>query len=77
MKINNRSFKRLGGFAIASITRQWMSTLDYQAAYYHRQVDPVLHVIQPQVLQRPANPNAACADDADAYAVSHGDLAPS
>lgn len=31
---------RLGGLAITNVTRQWMRTLDYQACFYDRSVDP-------------------------------------
>lgn len=34
---------KLGGLAVASITRLWMRTLDYQTAYYDTSVDPVAH----------------------------------
>jgi hypothetical protein len=33
---------KLGGLAIAALTRQWMGTLDYQGAYYDPSVDPAL-----------------------------------
>ncbi len=31
---------KLGGLAIAGVTRQWMRTLDYQAVFYDRTLDP-------------------------------------
>lgn len=31
---------KLGGLAITSVTRLWMSTLDYQAVFYEPRVDP-------------------------------------
>ena len=40
MRITNRYIMKLGGLAIAAVTRQWMSTLKYQAVFYDRAVDP-------------------------------------
>lgn len=40
MRISNRFLVKLGGLAVATTTRRWMSTLDYQVAYYDRTLDP-------------------------------------
>lgn len=40
MKINNPIINKFGGFAIASTTRMWMSTLDYKVAPYNVATDP-------------------------------------
>jgi lysophospholipid acyltransferase (LPLAT)-like uncharacterized protein len=40
MRITNRRVMQLGGLAITAVTRQWMRTLEYQAAFYDRAVDP-------------------------------------
>ena len=40
MRITNRYIMKLGGLAITAVTRQWMSTLKYQAVFYDRAVDP-------------------------------------
>jgi lysophospholipid acyltransferase (LPLAT)-like uncharacterized protein len=41
MHISNRYIMKMGGLAITAVTRQWMRTLDYQAAYYDPDIDPV------------------------------------
>lgn len=41
MRITNDFIKKLGGLAITGITRRWMSTLDYQGAFYDPAIDPV------------------------------------
>lgn len=40
MHITNPFVMQMGGLAITAVTRLWMRTLDYQAAYYDRRVDP-------------------------------------
>ncbi len=40
MRITNDYIMKLGGLALTGITRQWMRTLDYQAAFYDPDVDP-------------------------------------
>ena len=42
MRIQSPTVMKLGGMAIASITRRWMRTLEYKALYYDRQVDPTV-----------------------------------
>jgi hypothetical protein len=44
----NELRQKFGGLAVASLTRLWMRTLDYQSAYYDAMVDPVTE-------SRPAN----------------------
>lgn len=41
MRINSHLLMKLGGLAIAEVTRHWMSTLDYRIAFYEPRVDPV------------------------------------
>ncbi|MFW6171831.1 MAG: lysophospholipid acyltransferase family protein, partial [Planctomycetota bacterium] len=41
MRITNDFIRKLGGLAITGITRQWMSTLDYQGVFYDPTIDPV------------------------------------
>lgn len=41
---------RLGGFAVYTVVRHWMSTLDYQALRYDPTVDPVCDEFQGPVL---------------------------
>ena len=38
--MTHRRVMQLGGLAITAVTRQWMRTLEYQAAFYDRAVDP-------------------------------------
>jgi len=40
MRIQSKLTNKAGGLLIASTTRLWMSTLDYQAAFYDHTVDP-------------------------------------
>ena len=40
MRISNRYILKLGGLGITALTRQWMSTLRYHAAFYDAAVDP-------------------------------------
>ncbi len=40
MKMINRMLTGAGGLMIANTTRLWMSTLEYQAAFYERSIDP-------------------------------------
>src|ERR1700736_6622740 len=40
MRLGKR-FNRLAGFLAAATVRSWMRTLDYKAAFYDPQVDPV------------------------------------
>ncbi|MFP6676725.1 MAG: lysophospholipid acyltransferase family protein [Pirellulaceae bacterium] len=40
MRIRNEWTDKLGGLAVATISRLWMRTLDYRAAFYDRTVDP-------------------------------------
>jgi lysophospholipid acyltransferase (LPLAT)-like uncharacterized protein len=40
MQISNRYITKLGGLALTAVTRQWMSTLRYWAAFYDETVDP-------------------------------------
>src|SRR6056297_3221183 len=40
METWNRHIMSLGGLSIATVTRHWMGTMDYQAAYYDPVVDP-------------------------------------
>ena len=40
MRISNPYILKMGGLAITAVTRQWMSTLKYQAVFYDRAVDP-------------------------------------
>jgi lysophospholipid acyltransferase (LPLAT)-like uncharacterized protein len=42
MRIQNPTVMKLGGMAIASVTRHWMCTLEYKAVYYDRRVDPTV-----------------------------------
>ena len=42
MRIQSPTVMKLGGMAIASITRHWMSTLEYKALYYDRRIDPTV-----------------------------------
>ncbi len=41
MKITSPFFQRLGGLLASSAVRNWMSTLEYKAAFYDRSVDPM------------------------------------
>ncbi len=41
MKRHGSALNRLCGFLAATAVRSWMSTLDYQVAYYDPAVDPV------------------------------------
>jgi lysophospholipid acyltransferase (LPLAT)-like uncharacterized protein len=41
MKIKSTLLNKLGGLLGAAAIRNWMSTLDYKAAYYDRSIDPV------------------------------------
>jgi lysophospholipid acyltransferase (LPLAT)-like uncharacterized protein len=41
MKITNPYLHRLGGLLASSAVRNWMSTLEYKAAFYDASVDPV------------------------------------
>ena len=41
MKWVNRLATKMGGLAVASAIRTWMSTLDYKAAFYDPTIDPV------------------------------------
>jgi hypothetical protein len=41
MKIRNTYINKTGGFLIASTTRAWMGTLEYQGAHYDETIDPV------------------------------------
>lgn len=40
MGVRNPHLVKLGGLALAALTRGWMSTLDYQTAYYDPAIDP-------------------------------------
>ncbi len=40
MRITSDFIMKLGGLAITGMTRRWMSTLEYQAAFYDVDVDP-------------------------------------
>ncbi len=46
MRITNRYIMKLGGLAITAVTRQWMSTLDYQAVFYDPDIDPACPAFQ-------------------------------
>ena len=41
MKIKNKFLLATAGFLGAATVRNWMSTLDYQAAFYDRSADPI------------------------------------
>jgi lysophospholipid acyltransferase (LPLAT)-like uncharacterized protein len=41
MKLTSSLVNKLGGLLGAAAVRNWMSTLDYKAAYYDRSIDPV------------------------------------
>lgn len=41
MRFRGKLLMKLGGLAIAEVTRHWMGTLDYQTAFYDPTVDPV------------------------------------
>jgi len=41
MKIKNKFISKAVGFLGASLVRGWMGTLDYQATFYDRSVDPI------------------------------------
>ncbi|MCA9143911.1 MAG: lysophospholipid acyltransferase family protein [Planctomycetales bacterium] len=41
MKIRNKFLLKTAGFLGASVVRNWMGTLDYQAAFYDRSTDPI------------------------------------
>ena len=43
MKIKHNWLKKLGGLGVTTLIRQWMRTLDYQAAFY----DPAVDVVHP------------------------------
>lgn len=40
MRIKSRALTKTGGFLLAAATRAWMSTLDSQAVFYDRNLDP-------------------------------------
>ena len=46
MRISNRYIMKMGGLAITAVTRQWMSTLKYQAVFYDSAVDPASPLFQ-------------------------------
>lgn len=39
MRLDHSYFKKLGGFSLAWLTQHWMSSLEFQGAYYDRTVD--------------------------------------
>ncbi len=41
MKLDNPFLHRVGGLLASTAVRHWMATLDYKAAYYDRQIDPL------------------------------------
>jgi lysophospholipid acyltransferase (LPLAT)-like uncharacterized protein len=41
MRIRNRLLNKFGGLAIATLTRRWMETLEFQGGYYDPTVDPI------------------------------------
>ena len=41
MKIRSEWINKMGGLAVATVSRFWMRSLDYRAAFYDPQVDPV------------------------------------
>jgi lysophospholipid acyltransferase (LPLAT)-like uncharacterized protein len=46
MRISNRYIMKTGGLAITAVTRPWMSTLKYQAAFYDQAVDPACRMFE-------------------------------
>lgn len=44
MKFHSPYLRSLAGFSVASVIRNWMSTLDFKTAYYDRSVDPAMSV---------------------------------
>ena len=46
MRISNRYIMKMGGLAITAVTRRWMSTLTYRAAFYDPTVDPAQSAVR-------------------------------
>lgn len=50
MRIRSELVDKLGGLAVATVSRLWMRTLDYRAAFYDARVDPVHPQFQPPAI---------------------------